>query len=65
MNIAVSDLNANTSVRSVDRTGKLTSTMIKAVKVMKRNELNKVTWPCYGTKGIASGYASFATVWFS
>lgn len=53
------------SAQLTDRTGKLISTMIKAVKVMKRNELNKVSWACYDTKGIASGYASFATVWFS
>lgn len=31
---------------------------------MKRNELNKVLWVCYGIKGIVSGYVLFVIVWF-
>lgn len=37
----------------------------QAVIIKERADLNKVTWTCYGTKGIAIGYASLVTIWFS
>lgn len=31
----------------------------QAVKIKEKADLNKVTWACYGTKGLAIGHASY------